>query len=243
MRHYAEALLRLGFISICGLAVAIFLRGYSFASGVDCFQFPDSQPWLYPAFVARMASVVLPLNSVSSSFRIIIGGSFFLVAATVCLYHIRRLVIQPDSARNLSLVIVVLVTFSVLFAINTAIGRLCLGLEASEAPRYIPCLLPGVFAVYLHFLAFPSITTKVLRGLLVAALLWAAFPLSAGDVATINRYSSGKKAWKDAFLRTENADTADRESGFRVHPAPVQTRLQEKLEFLKKHKLNLYLDQ
>ncbi len=242
-KDHFDLLVGFGCLGICCVAVAIFFRGYVFVSAVDCFQFPDSQPWLYPVFVARMSTIVFPVSAVSPWCRTLMGGAFLLIAATVCVYHAKRLITQPDSARNLSLVIVVLVTFSVLFAINSAIGRLCLGLEASEAPRYIPCLVPGVLGVYLHLLTSPSTVTKRgLRYLLLAALLWAALPLSARDLGKINNYSSGKKAWKDVFLQTESIETADRASGFKIYPDPLRTHLQEKLEYLKRHKLNLYLD-
>jgi hypothetical protein len=54
------------------------------------------------------------------------------------------------------------------------------------------------------------------------------------------RLCQGKQRWREAYLQTGDIRSADRLSGFEIHPNPQATRLQEKLDYLKEHQLNLY---
>jgi hypothetical protein len=56
-----------------------------------------------------------------------------------------------------------------------------------------------------------------------------------------------KQRWKTCYLQTENIEECDKVAGFHIYSdSPEQTlrsHLREKLEYLKKTRLNLYLDQ
>jgi len=51
-----------------------------------------------------------------------------------------------------------------------------------------------------------------------------------------------KQRWKTCYLQTEDIHQCDQVAGFPMHPNADWTHLQQKLDFLKKEKLNLYLD-
>lgn len=56
-----------------------------------------------------------------------------------------------------------------------------------------------------------------------------------------------KQTWKTCYLRTENINECDKEAGAPIYsssPEQIQrSHLREKLEYLKKTRQNLYLDQ
>jgi len=57
----------------------------------------------------------------------------------------------------------------------------------------------------------------------------------------MKHFSDGKKRWIAAYFQTGSVPEADRISEFQVYPRPEETHLEEKLNYMKEHKLNLYL--
>jgi hypothetical protein len=67
----------------------------------------------------------------------------------------------------------------------------------------------------------------------------------------IRWYSNGKRDWATCYVRTENVPYCDQSANFWVHPYPEQIvdfghgpdlNLQQKLDYLKQHRLNLFYE-
>ena len=135
----------------------------------------------------------------------------------------------------------ILTAFTLLFSLNLAIGRVCLGLETATSSRYLPYLTPGFLAFYLFAVTRKELPVKqIFCGMLC-------FFLTTFSVGTKekNYYSAmcrGKKKWKQAYMETGDILRSSMLSGFQIHPNPQSTDLQWKLDYLEKHRLNLYLD-
>jgi hypothetical protein len=76
----------------------------------------------------------------------------------------------------------------------------------------------------------------------VAGLIAASFPLREADLKELQWCSARKIRWKAVYLQTGDIDSATRAANFPIYPAPEQTHLKQKLNYLKRVKLNLYLD-
>ena len=147
---------------------------------------------------------------------------------------------RPSHARNqVSLVIAILILFTLMFAVNMAIGRISLGLRAAHASRYFTCLIPAFFALYLHVLTLnDALSRRLLMGVMVVEFAAALLPLRAADVERIELLRLGKARWKNVYLRRENVEAADALAGFAIYPEGKDPS--RKLEYLKAHRLNLY---
>jgi hypothetical protein len=137
-------------------------------------------------------------------------------------------------------VVALLVGFSGLFALNTAVGRVCLGLETAGSARYVPYVASGWV------------------GMLIAARLWARARVSCwivgvvlvlitirtfnhrGEEALGRRLADGKQRWAECYRRRHDLHACDVETGFPLYPSPAATRMQEKLDFLEARRLNLF---
>jgi hypothetical protein len=67
----------------------------------------------------------------------------------------------------------------------------------------------------------------------------------------IRWYSNGKRDWANCYVRTENVHYCDQSANLWVHPHPEQIvdlghgpdlNLQQKLDYLKQHRLNLFYE-
>ena len=218
-------------------SLAGFFYHYGWAPNVPCFHFPDAHPLNYGWFIGLMMSYFLGLRTVGLAS--VVGSLLALLALAVLIWHGLRLWRNREwSAPDLT--IVILLSFSLLFAANAAVGRVCQGLpEAAQFSRYMAFLVPAYLAIYFHLLTWrKSARRGVLLGVFVIALI-------PGTVLMPNGYSpqlvrDGKQAWKTCILQTGKIDYCDRVTGFPIYPDPKRTQLLEKLQFLQKNRLNLY---
>jgi hypothetical protein len=222
---------------IAAASLAGFFHNYVWDPAVPCFHFPDSHPLKYAWFVGLMLSYFLGLRTVVLAS---LGGSILAAAAfTIFIWHGVRLWRNREWSAP-DLMIVILLSFTLLFEVNAAVGRVCLGLpESAQFSRYMGLLVPAFLAMYFHLLTWKK---GRLRTVLVAVFAIALIP---GTVRMPNGYSpqivhDGKQAWKTCILQTGSIDYCDRATGFPVYPDPRRTGLVEKLRFLQKNGLNLY---
>jgi hypothetical protein len=246
-------------------SLASFFYHYRWDPAVPSFHFPDAHPLNYPWFIALIMSYFLGLRTVVLAS--VIGSFVALAAIAILVWHGASLWRNRDSSvpdgtidrtrertmdrtmdrmtdqttdRTIDRTIVVLVGFSLLFAANGAIGRVCLGMpEAAQISRYMGLLVPAYLAIYFHLLTWRK---SAFRTTLLAVFVIALIP---GVARMPNGYSpqlvsDGKQAWKTCILQTGAIDYCDRATGFALYPDPRKTHLLEKLQFLQKHRLNLY---
>jgi len=224
-------------LALAAASLAGFFYHYRWDPAVACFHFPDAHPLNYPWLIALMMSYFVGLRMVVVASVV---GSFLALAAFailiwhgICLWRNREW-----SAADRT--IVVLLGFSLLFAANAAVGRVCLGMpEAAQISRYMGLLVPAFLAIYFHLLTWrKSMFRTALLALFVIALIPGAVRMPNGYSPQV--VSDGKRAWQTCILQTGTIDYCDRATGFPLHPNPKGTELLEKLQFLQKNGLNLY---
>jgi hypothetical protein len=242
---------------ICAIAVSLvsigsFFVGYQFNPGSSCSPFPAAKPQYYIAYTALMFANFFGVKHATPNRELVVGIAAMIALLAALLVCSRQLVRTqdvnvPDIRRKRSFVIASLIAYCFLFCLMTAFGRLCSGLWTAHAPRYVIYLELGVLGLYFHLL---NISRTSVRRILLAALLipvlavsWRINPADAGHFALI------KQQWKTCYLQTENVDGCNTAVGFSIYP-PVgvsispsaRQRFQEKLDYLKKNRLNLYAD-
>jgi hypothetical protein len=217
-------------------SLAGFFYHYRWDTAVSC-RILDSPPLHYPWFIGLMMAYFLGLRAVVLASAV--GIFLALVAFAILIWHGVRLWRNREwSAADLT--VVILLSFSLIFAANAAVGRVCLGMpEAAQFSRYMGLLVPAFLAIYFHLLTWRK---SRFRTVLLAVFVIALIP---GTVRMPNGYSpqvvsDGKQAWKTCILQTGNISYCDHATGFPAYPDPRRTQLLEKLQFLQKNRLNLY---
>jgi hypothetical protein len=138
-------------------------------------------------------------------------------------------------------VVTALTTYCLLFCMATAYGRLCLGMQFAQASRYVVYLNLGMLGLYFSLL---MISDGVIRNMLVVFLgisLLGTIVSGERSRKDMVYWHDTKATWKNCYLATGNLKECNKVSW--VYPgAPESTHLQEKLDFLKRTRQNLFAD-
>lgn len=225
------------------LSIGIFLIGYKFQTGVTCFSFKPSFLLKYPAYISMMFAKFIRLDLLSNS-KIMVLGGFVLVSIITMVFalHFWRITRYRLIDNQQSVIIVILLGYSLFFAISTALGRVCLGVESSLASRYTTLLVPAFIGLYLHIVDISRPNYRRLAiGIVLLIQLVSLFPFVGQDTQIIEFYSTDKENWKRCYLQTGDYTYCNQEVGFRIYPNDDE-RIEKHLLFLKNNHLNLFLD-
>ncbi len=229
-------------VSIASLAS--FFVGYKFQPAADCFSPMPTNPVLYLYFVALMFANVAGLSILSMKLAMLIGF-IPLLLFLACLWRAVKKLLVAGAADTWSrdAVIAALLGYCAIFCFNTAYGRLCLGLAYAGVSRYTPYVVLGFFGLYLYALSNQARNLRLylLPVLLIFAALGAR-PLNRSDAWIVQKMSEGRRAWRECYLAQQDIRECDARTHFQIYPQPEATRLQEKLDFLERNRLNLYAD-
>jgi hypothetical protein len=230
-------------IAVSLLSLGSFFIGWKFNPDLDCFLPQPRSPGWYTVYVALMLANFFAVRGISTAPRIV-GGVVLLVLVAVALTALRQMIFEskPEGRKapvTQRLVSFGMIVYSLLFCLATAYGRLCGGLPQSS--RYVIYLEIAMLGLYFYLLSLPSGPfRKWTLALFLASTLSA---VAVADRSEVFLYTLGKQQWKECYLRTEDFAGCNDTVGFTIFShAPERTRLREKLEFLKKARLNLYLD-
>jgi hypothetical protein len=224
----------MGFI-VAGASLGSFFHHYTFWPAVDCFVFPYHPISAYPWFMALMfwGFVGHPHHWIIGT---VVGAALFIFAIVAIVAQLRPLLSRDRSSARY-LVIFVLLAFSLLFVVNTAAGRVCLGREGAAASRYVTLMIPAFLAMYFCLLTFSANRVgKIAIGLFVLLLIPSALAVRNGVVAN----ADGKRAWAACYRQREDIQYCDNSTNFKVDPYPDYDHLKEKLDYLKQQRLNLF---
>ena len=224
-------------IAVSLATLALFLHGFRAWPAAECFAFPHERPLEYVPFAGLVLARPFGLEAGTEWTRLALGSTVLIGAAGLAAYGAVR-ALKSEASPMVWDVTAVLVGFAVIFAITTAIGRVCLGINAASASRYIPYVVPGLTAVYL--------VLRSLRPSRIGSALLCLF-LAAGVVKEANvereqaeAYSSYKRLWRNCYLARHDIRLCDQLAGHAVYPWPESTRLQEKLNWLEARHYNLF---
>jgi hypothetical protein len=226
-------------LAIATASLVSFFYGYQFDPSVACYHFPYHDPAAYPVFSGLMFANFLAVKP-GGILASILGMGVMVVVSSLLGLHIRALWKDP-SADRASMLIVILLGFSLTFSAATAVGRVCLGPEGARASRYLTLLIPAFLGIYFSILAIPNDRRRVvLAGIFILVLL----PSCAHRYhKEIEAFSALKQNWKQCYLVHEDIRFCDAEANFQLYPCPECIHMKEKLEFLKRNRLNLYAGQ
>jgi hypothetical protein len=225
---------------IACISLGSFFTNYTFQTSVSCFEFPHHDLSAYPWFMTLMFSTFSGIGS-PLGFATVLGSAALLAGVWILIDQLRRLLQADQASRRLHLTLFVMLTYSLLFCVNTAIGRVCLGLPAhAQSSRYATLLIPAFLALYFYTLTVRSTAVRNgVVGLLTLALIQGHLHVAEGP----SWMADGKRAWVSCYLATEDIAYCDSTTKFPIYPDPERTQLKKKLDYLKDRGLNLFSGQ
>jgi hypothetical protein len=218
------------------VSLSVFFYGLRFTPAVICFRFPDPQPFRYLKFLGVMILQTAEFTLIRAYPLGLVGAVLGLGLALWSGFT----TVATAGKDRLASTVFVLSAFSLTFAANTAMGRVCLGVEAALAERYVPYMLPLLIAGYLFvsmWPRFPRLRRAVIIGCF-AILVTKETMLSGRPVEESNYIARIKASFRDCYLG--GATLVACSARWPVHPDPKATRLQEKLDYLRDHRLSLF---
>jgi hypothetical protein len=218
--------------AIAALSLGSFFIHYRFWPAVDCFAVTPHYVSLYPSFMAGMFASFVGGRRFSLEF-----GFGALLAVTLILGIHLFYLIKRNGAPGRPLIGAVLLSYALLFSVNTAVGRVCLGVAGAYGPRYITLLIPAFLALYFYLLSRPWQGKRpIVLGLFVLLLI----PNTLHEGRGAKWYADAKRKWAACYIRTESIGYCNRLANFEIFPYPAQVKLKQKLNYLKQYRLNLF---
>ena len=226
-------------IAACAGTLALFFHGLVPLSATDCFQFPHARPWEYLPYTGFVAARPFGFRASPAPLRLMAGSAAALVMAGFVAYATVRFV-RTRGHPVLWAVTWSLTGFALLFAVASAVGRVCLGFESANASRYIPYMLPAVLALYLVVRSYA--TRWPAAWLLVPVFVIACI---AKELPRVSEFEGGvylkyKQRWRACYLATHDIAACDAWAGHAVYPNPEATHLQQKLDWLEARGYSLF---
>lgn len=225
---------------LAGISLGSFFRHYTFWPAVDCFAWPNHHFWSYPWFVAIVFSrFVIGIKSLLLA--TVVGAPIALAAVALTGIYLRRLLADGAAACG-QLIPPVLLSYSLLFAANCAIGRVCLGLPlGAQAARYVTLMIPAFLAMYFWLV---SLAPGIKRTAVLVIFAVSIAPLSLHKSQQFVWYAGIKHYWSRCYLRNENIQYCNWAVGIPLYPDKGFGRaaFEQRLDFLKQQHLNFFAD-
>ena len=236
-------------VVVAAASGALFFVDYRMEPSVEGFVFPHPDPTIYPLFAAKMLGRFFGFfDQRGDTFAF----GFFLLAAMAAAttYGVVRL---ARSARSnpaadappdaLGVTLAVLGGFGLIYTAFVAVGRAPGGLELADASRYVTLMVPGFLAAYFAAHRLPSAWPRRLTlGLLCTLAVVGNGPVSTWDDYGMWQVATLKRTWVRNHLAGGATIRGDDPTLLELHPRPVESRVPEKLAYLKSRRLSLYRD-
>lgn len=236
-------------IVLCALPT---LSDYHYG-GMGAIPCPDATP-----VIDHAAYVVTMLNSLFGNFRRdSVGIAFGLlvfalpVAAVVAVGTRRALsVLRTSSASSAwrEVVPLLLVAFSLVFAVSSSLGRLCAEGAALNS-RYVTLMIPLALGVQLALVGWSlsdgrrQFLRSAVVGLWAVVVLAGAVRISTFDAEVIEESVTGKRRWVACVKEGGTASECNRRAQFAIYPGQDANSVDEKVEFLRTRGLSFFAEQ
>jgi len=246
---------------LCLAWVGVFLIDYTARNGLDAVVRTPSLA-SYPVYVATMFANVLGLKD-PGALPVVVGGAVALAALAVGTVELARLVgllgspgggahpaVAPTGAGEdareggAAAIGFLLPAFTLLYCAATAVGRVQFGLSGAQSSRYVPLVAPAFLGLYFAlFRAGRPRLRRVVGLLMVAAIVWASFPMHPLEARFMTQLAQKKRSWVAAYRQTGSVEQASRAARLRIDPFRDPRRsTDETFAYLRTHRLSFFAD-
>jgi hypothetical protein len=194
------------------------------------FRVPN--PLHYFLFVSFMFANFVGLKAQMNLAQTILAGSGILILVIAgFLVACRRI--------RLSAVPLLLISYSALFAVATAHGRMCLRLGAAIGSRYMVYLVPSLIGMYLIAVtSYDRVGRLSLLALVVSVAISSSFVIHAADREDMAALRKIRTDWKECYLTEHSLLGCNHKTGATIYSYP--DTIQNKIDLLERKRLNVF---
>jgi hypothetical protein len=227
-------------LAISVVSLASFFVGYRNEDASGCPSLFSAPPMAFAQFFSLMFASPFELRGTGPA-ATMVGVAVFAAVAAIGAINWKRLMAGKSEERPVQIVLVTLSAYSILFCAAATMGRTCTGLAEAHSSRYAIYKQLAVLGLFFWTLSVHRpVWRKALPALLVILLIPSIF-ITAEDAEGMADFYKLKSGWRACYLRGIPADDCDDRNGA-IYPYPAVTHLQEKLDYLRAMRLNLFSD-
>jgi hypothetical protein len=176
-----------------------------------------------------------------SAVAIAAGGVVLIAVAAAGLMTWKPTLGISSAPRTSHVAIAVLSGYSLLFCAATAIGRTCTGVFEAHSSRYAVYKQLAILSLYFWMLIWARPGWRKLLPALMPLLLIPSLFITATDRQQMTDLHDLKTGWRECYLSGKPIDDCNDDIG-PIHPDPEKTHLQQKLDYLRAIRQNLFSD-
>jgi hypothetical protein len=222
------------------LSLASFFVGYKNQDASGCSSLLSAPALDYLKFLSLMFAT--PFGIRGDSPAAIVAGSVVLIAlAAVGLVTWKSALGIKSAPPTSHVVIAVLSGYSLLFCASTAIGRTCMGVVEAHSSRYAIYKQLAILSLYFWTLVLPRPGWRKLLPALLPFLLIPSLFITPSDRQQLTDLYELKRDWRNCYLGGKPIDGCNDDIGS-IHPNPEGAHLQQKLDYLRATRQNLFAD-
>jgi len=223
------------------VSLASFFVGWRYDPAVECFSPHPHNPIHYLLFVAFMLSTFIGVFVRQQLVPAILAGSLLLLIFGLAYGNFIRRSWKEGAVRQPDFTVLILLSYSLVFAFATAYGRACIGLSQAQESRYSTYMILAFLGLYLGALSTKiQLERNVLTILIVGLALAGSFPVRDSQRVAMAELRDHKIEWRDCYLSGKSIEKCDLKTHFAINTSPEPPDLQSKLDYLKRRRLNLF---
>jgi hypothetical protein len=229
----------------CSIAVSIvslasFFVGYKNDDASGCQALFSAPPLEYFRFLSLLLATPFGIRGIGP-LATIAGGTVLAAVAAIAAVSWKKVLGYCSEPRAPHVVLAILSAYSILFCVTAALGRTCTGLTEAHTSRYGSYRQLAVLSLFFWVLTLPRPNWRRAGTAVLAVLLIPSIFITPRDAQDIEELYQLKTGWRDCYLSGHLADTCDDENG-PIYPDHARTHLEQKLEYLRANRLNLFSD-
>ena len=220
-------------LAVSIVSLASFFAAYKNNDASGCDSLFSASPVDYFRFVCLMFATPFGIRG-TDIFSTVAGFAVLAAVAAIAAVSWKRVLTGGNGV-----VTAVLSTYSIIFCVACALGRTCTGLDDAHASRYgnyrqlvVLCLFFAVLALRPRRLVWRA----ALPVLLIPSLF-----MTAKDSHDMLELYVTKSGWRACYLAGNSIEECD-DRDQPIYPDPAKTHMQEKLDYLRATRQNLFVD-
>ena len=227
-------------LAISVVSLASFFVGYKNEDASGCPSLFSAPPMAFAPFFSLMFASPFEFRGTGPA-ATIVGFAVFAGVAAIGAVSWKRLLAGKSEERPVQVVLVTLTVYSILFCAAATLGRTCTGLIEAHSSRYAIYKQLAVLGLFFWTLSVRRHAWLQAAPALLAILLVPSIFVTSQDEQGMSDFYKLKSGWRACYLSGTPADDCDNQNGA-IYPDPEFTHLQEKLDYLRAARLNLFSD-
>jgi len=227
-------------LALSVVSLASFFLSYKNQDASGCSSVLSAPVLDYAKFLCLMLASPFGIRSVDWT-AILAGGVVLAAVAGVAVTGWREVLAKKSSPRASHVVMAISSSFVILFCAAAAVGRTCTGLIDAHSSRYVIYKQLALMSLYFWALTVRRPAWRKALAASAPLLLIPSMFITAADRQLLMDFYKLKTGWRNCYLSGQAADDCDDRNGA-IYPDPEFTHLQQKLDYLRAARLNLFSD-